>query len=224
MIVNPYPGKFIAFEGMDGCGKTTQCTKAHNFLKAGGEQAIKVKEPDIDVLGGKLIYGLLFERGPVGFSSMIQLQRQGHYFLNRIQHYVQKVVPALKSGVNVLSDRSLASISLDILEPGDLEKLLMAEEYYFKMEEVDFIRPDLVIIYDVDPSVAVQRLKEKDERRRDFFEKPEKLLRTREAYLEFASKFSDFCKVVDATEDADTVFARSTRELLRKNFKLQEWR
>lgn len=223
MIINPYPGKLVAFEGMDGCGKSTQSSKAYNFLLAGGERALRVKEPNKEVLGGKLIHGLLFERGPVGFSSMSQLQRQGHYFFNRMQHYTQVVIPALKSGINILSDRCFASITLDVKEPGDLEKLLEAEEYYFEMEEVPLIRPDLVIIYDVEPSVAIQRLGEKDERRRDFFEQPDKLLRTREAYLEFAGKFGDFCQVVDATDSADNVFANSTRELLKKNFKLPGW-
>lgn len=224
MIPNPYPGKFIAFEGMDGCGKSTQCEKSFNFMLAGKERVKKVKEPNREVLGGKLIYGLLFERGPVGFSSMSQLQRQSHYFFNRMQHYTQVVIPALKAGINVLSDRSFASIALDMQKEGDLEALLAAEEYYFEMEEVSLIRPDLVIIYDVEPAVAVQRLSEKDERRRDFFEQPDKLLRTRAAYREFAAKFSDFCRVVDASEDADIVFVAHTRKLLMEHFGLREWR
>lgn len=224
MIPNPFPGKLIAFEGMDGSGKSTQCEKAFNFMLAGGEKVIKVKEPNKDVLGGKLIYGLLFEKGPVGFSSMSPLQRQSHYFFNRMQHYVQVVIPVLKAGVNVLSDRSLASIALDMQKEGDLEALLEAEDYYFEMEGVPLIRPDLIIIYDVEPSIAIQRLSEKDERKRDFFEKPDKLPRTREAYREFAAKFSKFCQLVDASENADAVFANSTRELLQKNFQLREWK
>ncbi|MEX2090846.1 MAG: dTMP kinase [Candidatus Paceibacterota bacterium] len=224
MIPNSFPGKYIAFEGMDGCGKSTQCAKSANFLAAGKERVTKVKEPNREVLGGKLIYGLLFERGPVGFSSMSQLQRQSHYFFNRMQHYTQVVIPALKAGVNVLSDRSFASIALDMQKDGDLEALLTAEEYYFEVEEIPLIRPDLAIIYDVEPEVAIRRLGEKDERRRDFFEQPDKLLRTRAAYREFAAKFGDFCRVVDASEDADTVFAKHTRELLREYFDLQEWR
>lgn len=224
MIPNPFPGKLIAYEGMDGCGKSTQCEKSFNFMLAGGEKVLRVKEPNKEVLGGKLIYGLLFGKGPVGFSSMSQLQRQGHYFFNRMQHYTQVVIPALKAGINVLSDRSLVSIALDMQKDGDLEALLAAEEYYFEMEEVPFIRPDIVIIYDLEPSIAIQRLSEKDERRRDFFEQPEKLPRTRQAYREFAAKFSDFCQVVDASENADMVFANSTRELLRKNFPLREWK
>lgn len=224
MIPNPFSGKLIAYEGMDGCGKSTQCKKSFNFMLAGGEKVLRVKEPNKEVLGGKLIYGLLFEKGPVGFSSMSPLQRQSHYFFNRMQHYTQVVFSALKAGINVLSDRSLASVALEVGEEGDLEALLAAEEYYFEMEGIPFIRPDLIIIYDVEPSVAIQRLSEKDERRRDFFEKPEKLPRTRQAYREFAAKFPDFCQVVDASENADTVFVNSTRELLRKNFQLRGWK
>src|SRR3989344_6536829 len=103
-------------------------------MLAGGEQVLKVKEPNKNVLGGKLIYGLLFGRGPVGFSSMSPLQRQSHYFFNRMRHYVEVVIPALKAGVDVLSDRSFASISLEGLLGEDFWQLLLAENYYFEME------------------------------------------------------------------------------------------
>ena len=223
MEKNPYPGKYVVFEGMDGCGKTTQCDKSLRYMLAGGEQVLKVKEPNKDILGGKLIYGLLFGRGAVGFSSMSSLQRQSHYFFNRMRHYVEVVIPALKVGINVLSDRSLVSICLDVHSFGDLEKLLEAEEFYFKMEEVPFIRPDLVMIYDIEAEVAIQRLGEKDERRRDFFEQPGKLSQTRHAYKEFAGKFPDFCEIVDASEDANVVFSK-TKQLLHEIFPLKEWR
>lgn len=224
MIKNPYSGKFIAFEGMDGCGKTTQCDKAVRYMLAGGEKVLRVKEPNKEVLGGKLIYEMLFGRGSVGFSYMSPLQRQSHYFFNRMLHYTEVVIPALKAGINVLSDRSLASISLEGLVGEDLWQLLLAENYYFEMEEVPFIRPDLIMIYDVAPEIALQRLSEKDERRRDFFEQPDKLPQTRRSYLDFAKKFMDFCQVVDASESADLVFSKYTRELLQANFQLRGWK
>jgi len=220
---NPYLGKFIAFDGIDGCGKTTQCDKAFRYMLAGGEKILKVKEPNKEVLGGKLIYGLLFGRGPIGFSNMSSLQRQGHYFWNRLSHYAEVVIPALKKGINVLSDRCYASINLDVHQGGDLERLLAIQEYFFEMEEVPLIRPDSILILDVRPETAIQRLSQKDERRRDFFEQPGKLLQTMIAYQEFAAKFSDFCQIVDASEDPDNVF-HSIRELLHQNFELKEWK
>ena len=222
MQTNPYPGKFVAFEGMDGCGKTTQCEKVFRYMLAGGERVLKVKEPNREVLGGKLIYGLLFGRGPVEFSSMSPLQRQGHYFFNRMWHYVEVVIPALEAGINVLTDRSLASVCLEG-NSVDIEALLTAEEYYFEVENVPFIGPDLVIIYDLAPEIAFQRLAEKDERRRDFFEQPDKLPQTRQAYREFASRFNEFCRIVDASGNANEVFSQ-TKELLYENFLLPEWK
>ena len=225
MIQNPYPGKLIAFDGIDGCGKTTQCEKALHYMLAGGENALKVKEPDKEVLGDKLIYGLLFGDGPIGFSDMSSRQRQGHYFWNRLLHYKEIVIPALKKGINVFSDRCFASINLDVHQSGDLEKLLAIQDYFFEKEEIPLIRPDLIIILDLKPEVAIERLSKKDEQKRDFFEHAGKMLQTMIAYQEFAAKFPDFCQLVDASEnDENMVFDRSIRGLLHQSFELQGWK
>jgi len=215
---NPYPGKLVAFEGMDGGGKTTQCNRAFRYMSAGGENVIEVKEPNKQVFGGKLIYSLLFKEGPIGFSDMSSTMRQIHYFWNRMQHFAEIVIPALEKGVNVLTDRCYASVCLDVHQSGDLERLLTIQDYYFQTVGVPLIRPDLIIIYDLKTEVALERLEKKG--RRDFFEQPGKLLQTKMAYLEFASKFSDFCQVIDASQDEDVVFSQFTRELLHQNFEL----
>ncbi len=213
MIQNPYPGKFIAFEGIDGCGKTTQIEMAYDFLAGAGVDLSRVKEPAKYLPSGKLIYGLLFGRDKVKFENMSAVQRQRHYFINRIEHYFHTVIPGLEKGINFLTDRSLVSMALDVKLVPDIDYLLEDEESYFRMAEVPFIRPDAVFIYDLPPEVAVQRLTQKDERRRDFFEQPEKIQRTREAYLEFAAKFPDFCRVIDAQGNVDEVFARTQSAL-----------
>src|SRR3989344_1877843 len=227
MIKNPYPGKYIAFEGMDGCGKTTQCARAFQYLSAQlsvttGEKVIKVKEPNKEVFGGELIYSLLFKEGPIGFSDMSSTMRQIHYFWNRMVHMTEIVIPALEKGINVLTDRCHASVCLDVHQTGDLERLLAIQDYYFQTVGVLLIRPDLTIIYDLKPEIALERLEKKG--RRDFFEQPGKLLQTKMAYLEFAEKFSDFCQVIDASQDEDVVFSQFTGELLHQNFPLTGWK
>jgi len=215
---NPYSGKYIAFEGMDGCGKSTQSEKALRYMQANGEKAILVKEPNKQVFGGKLIYSLLFKEGPIGFSDMSSVMRQIHYFWNRMIHMTEVVIPALAKGINVLTDRCYTSVCLDVHQTGDLERLLAIQDYYFQTAGVPLIRPDWIIIYDLKPETALERLKKKS--RRDFFEQPGKLLQTKMAYLEFAEKFPDFCRVVDASQDEDVVFSQFTRELLYQSFPL----
>jgi len=217
MTSNPFPGRFFAFEGIDGCGKSTQCAMAGKLLLQNKLDVLVAKEPAKYLPSGKLIYGLLFGRDSVKFSDMTPRQRQRHYYINRIQHYFQLVIPALEAGTNLLTDRCLASITLDVEKLVDLDILLEDEESYFRMSEVPFIWPDKIIIYDLPPEEAVVRLNQKDERRRDFFEQPDRIKRNRDTYLEFASRFPNCCRVVDGTGNADEVFARTTR-VLREEF------
>ncbi len=216
---NSLPGVFLAFEGIDGGGKSAQLTRARNFLMACGANFISVKEPT-----DPLIYDLLNGRHPTrNFKDMDQLERQGYYFRDRIQHYRNTVIPALQSGKNVISDRSLVSVALDVEKDGDLEMLMAAEEKMFAEAEVPFIRPDLVLIYDVPVEVAMERLGKK-QRNLDFFERADKIARTREAYREFAVKFPGFCFVIDATDTEEAVFKRYTRPLLHELLRIEEWK
>lgn len=223
MIKNPYPGRFIAFEGMDGCGKSTQAKKTHDFLVEHGEPVLLTKEPNKNFPSGKLIYRFLFGRDSIKFSDMSQIERQRYYFMNRIEHYAQVVIPALKQGTNVISDRSLVSIALDVQKPGDLDWLLADEVSLFAMSEVEFIRPDAALIFDLPPELAVARLGQKDERQRDFFEQPEKMQRTRNSYLEFANTFPDFCHVIEGSRSTDQVFV-DARRVIAQTLRMTEWR
>lgn len=219
MIANPFKGKYVAFEGTDGSGKSAQFTRAKNILTAHGVDAVFVKEPV-----SPIIYDMLFGRHPVrNFKDMGQLERQQHYFRDRIQHYRKTVLPALEAGGHVISDRSLVSVVLDVERAGDLETLLADEERMFAEADVPFIRPDLVLIYDVPVEVAMERLGKK-KRELDFFEQGEKIARTRQAYREFSEKFPDFSVIIDATDSEETVFAKNTRKLLGKIIELTEWR
>jgi len=224
MIKNPYSGKLIAFEGIDSSGKTTQMQRAVNFLRACGLDPIVTKEPNKDFRSGRLIYGLLFGMHGPKFSGMTQLGRQRFYFINRMEHYQHVVIPALEAGRIVITDRSLASISLDVQKSGDLEMLLGDEEDIFKMGAVPFVRPDLVLVYDVPVEVSWERHRAKH-READFFESADLRSRTqqRNAYLEFTSKFRDWVRIIDGQGSEEEVFIR-TREALRRELNLKEWR
>ena len=223
MIKNPYPGKFIAIEGVDGCGKSVQSQLVYDFLIQSGEKVLLTKEPAKYLPSGKLIYSLLFGKHEVKFANMTPRLRQRHYFINRIEHYDRTVIMALKSGVNVVTDRCFASVVFDVQRSGDLDILLSDEECYFEMAEVSFIRPDKIIILNLPSATAIKRLSEKDERRRDFFEQPEKIERTKEAYLEFANRFREFCVVVDGSPNQERVFA-DVRDVVRHEVEVEVWR
>ena len=133
------------------------------------------------------------------------------------------VIPALRSGKHVISDRSLVSVILDVQSSGDLEMLLASEEGMFTGAKVPFIRPDLVLIYDVPIDVAMERLGKK-RRDLDFFEQVDKIARTRQAYQGFAKKFPGFCELIDGTDTEEEVFKKNTRRILQQLLNIQGWR
>lgn len=209
MIKNPHPGKFIAFEGIDGSGKSDQFSMAKEFILKNNKPAYFCKEPGPDRPTGKLVYALLHDKHPkLHFKDMTKVQRQRYYFADRIAHYFYNVIPALESGKNVICDRSFASIALEITSSEELRMLLAQEEIDFKVAEVPFIIPDRILIYDVSPEVAVERLNKKN-RELDYFEQKSKMLQAREGYLMFANEFSDNCRVIDASPSVAEVFDKT---------------
>lgn len=219
IVTNSYKTRFIAFEGMDGCGKSTQLELASHEWP----DFKTVKEPNKDLPSGKLIYGLLFGKHYIAFSQMSQRERQRYYFINRMEHYQGVLIPYLSSKYSVFSDRSLVSVCLDVQRPGDLATLLTDEAEFFEMGKVPFIWPDLTLIYDIPVEIALERLAKKSEQKRDFFEQKDRILQTKDAYLEFAKKFSATCRVISADEDAQTVYTKpnGTRDRIQRH--LEAW-
>jgi len=106
MIKNPYPGKFIVFEGLDGSGSSTQASKLRDWLNRaqkelilGKPRAQLTKEPTNNIIGG-LIRGQLtgdWKTRP----ECLQLL----FAADRSHHLEREIIPLLKDGVTVISDR-----------------------------------------------------------------------------------------------------------------------
>ena len=93
--------RFIAFEGIEGCGKTTQVRMAGEYLAAQGVSCLATDEPGGTPLG-KRIREMLLNIGPDAISPRTELLL---FVAARVQHVQDVIRPALEQGKWVLCDR-----------------------------------------------------------------------------------------------------------------------
>jgi len=92
---------FISFEGIEGCGKSTQAKLLESWLKAQGLQVVLTREPGGPSISEKIRRILLDNRnkGMTDLTELLLLQA------SRVQHLAQVIIPALKAGKVVICDR-----------------------------------------------------------------------------------------------------------------------
>tara|TARA_A100001037_G_scaffold148974_1_gene134568 strand:- start:24496 stop:25119 length:624 start_codon:yes stop_codon:yes gene_type:complete len=94
-------GVFLTFEGVEGCGKTTQLELLYSKMKSAGIPVLATREPGGTNLGKGLRDILLFsEKDSIDIGTELLL-----YEADRIQHVKEVIIPALEKGTNVLCDR-----------------------------------------------------------------------------------------------------------------------
>ena|SRR3989344_6638325 len=148
MYQNPYPGKFIVFEGLDGSGQTTQAGLLSEYFKQLGKKVLLTKEPTKKSESGKKIEDILKHRKTADGGELQRIFAE-----DRNEHLEKEIIPALKEGTNVISDRyffsSFAFGSIDC----DLEWLIGLND--------DFMLPDATFVLMVKPEMAVERIKKR---------------------------------------------------------------
>jgi dTMP kinase len=151
----PTKGIFIAFEGGEGSGKSTQSKLLQSWLEAQGEEVLLSREPGGTELGNDLRKILLdHSTGEISPRAEALL-----YAADRAHHVFSKVRPALESGTVVITDRYFdSSIAYQgagrILIPGEVARISRwATESLF---------PTLTIVIDLPAEIGIGRLKSKD--------------------------------------------------------------
>lgn len=224
MIPNGLPGVFVAFEGMDGCGKSLitemlievferdlrywTLTKepgglSENLLVVGNKrlrpiQVVKTKEPGKDRLWGKRIYEELPK--PVGVHTLDPFGFQKWYALDSAENLETIIVPSLRLGKLVVSDRFRPSMVYGAEDSDDIGELMRINEVIIGRH---FIWPDLILIFDVPVDVAAERLAKKG-RPIDQYERGPVLERVRSNYKLFAENYPN-CYVIDATKSPEEI-------------------
>lgn len=92
---------FITFEGIEGCGKTTQIKRLRKTLKERGISCLMTREPGATKIGLQIRAILLNQKN----TKMVPLAELFLYLADRCQHLNEKILPALSQGQWVISDR-----------------------------------------------------------------------------------------------------------------------
>lgn len=138
-------GRLVSFEGIDGAGKTTQIQMLEDWLKTQDTEYLLTREPGGTPLGVKIRELLLYHPELV----ITALAEAFLFQADRAQHFDKVVIPALKEGKLVITDRSLdASIAYQGYARGVGVKFV---------EELSLVAtqghvPDLTILLDLNPA------------------------------------------------------------------------
>lgn len=205
---NPYQGLFICIEGLDGSGKTTQIDESKKFLATQKSNFIVTKEPNENFLMGKEIQKVLDHKRKI--DSPLEFQKM--YVINRQDHLEKLVIPSLKMGKIVLTDRYFWST----IAYGSLGT---DKEILIKLNQ-NFIAPDLTIFLDVEPQKAIERCK-KSRSSAEFFEKLEKLETIAQTYKWLSMNFNQQILTLNG-EESETKITSQIINLIMKNQKFNQ--
>ncbi|MBS7615779.1 dTMP kinase [Candidatus Bathyarchaeota archaeon] len=162
-------GFFICLEGLDGCGKTTQAKVLVRKLKRMGYNANYTAEPSLGKIGRFIRKYCL--HGDKRVSSIVEALL---FAADRYEHVENEVIPAIKSGKIVVSDRYMySSLAYQGATGLNLDWIRRLNEHA--------LPPDLAIFIDVDPKTVIQRLKPK----KSVMENLETQRKVREVYMKF---------------------------------------
>ena len=152
------------------------------------------------------IYDILFGRdpefclGPGGNLSDVEFQK--FFIRDRVEHYRDVIIPALKSGINAIGDRGIDSTPVYGGNTiADFKRIMDMHEELFAEAGVPLIWPDLIVIYDVTPETAIRRM-ENSKREKDAFENELKVRRVTSNYRALAALYPN-CKLIDAEHEGE---------------------
>jgi dTMP kinase len=193
----------IAFDGIDGAGKSTQVQRLIEFLTARGRSVLSVRDPG-STSAGEAIRGLLL-------NSDLEMHRRCEAFLYmaaRCQLVEERIRPALAEGRIVICDRYLlANVVYQSVAGGESAETL----WELGQIATQGVRPDLTLLLDLPAELAVARL----DRPADRMESRglEYLVQVRNGFLEHVQRAGSRHAVIDASVDIEAMHLQIVKEV-----------
>jgi dTMP kinase len=201
---NPYPGKYYAFEGIDGSGKSTQVEKIKKHLENLGQTVVITSEPQAEGAIQKVIRDALFAKVKIPSRAYQDL-----YSADRAVNHAEIVEPTLKHGNIVLTHRSFwSAVAYGILDLGDeydfsrTSSIITSQGVFAHYHQ--FLAPDKTFYLRVSAKHAVSRLS-KMEKAKDIYEKEEKLAKIVTGYDKVVAEFPEEFVVIDGEQNEEEV-------------------
>jgi len=199
-------GRFVVFDGPDGSGKTTQFRRLSRLARQHGIDVVEVREPGGTPVGEQIRHLLLNPDNQMVLRCEMLL-----YMASRAQLVDQRIAPAREQGALILADRFISSTlayqgaagGLDLEHIHQVGRIALGDHW-----------PDLTVIFDVDEKTAAHRLNplldRMEQKGADYHR------RVRQGFLDQVEAAPARHLRLDATADADTVFAELTEGLTHR--------
>ncbi len=207
-----HPG-FITFEGGDGSGKTTQIQMLHDYLETQNIFHLTTREPG-GSSAAEEVRKILINGAQKKWDSISETLL---FYAARRSHLTDTIWPAIKNGKLVISDRyadSTVAYQLYGYQNTNITKEQL--DILYQMIAGHF-KPDLTIILDIDPRVALSRVQKRGEK--DRFESKGITFheRLREGFRKIASIDSNRCVLINANQSKEQIHQEVIR-LIKDRF------
>ncbi|MFE1839133.1 dTMP kinase [Streptomyces sviceus] len=189
-------GFFIALEGGDGAGKSTQAEALAEWIRAKGHEVVVTREPGATPVG-KRLRSILLDVSSAGLSHRAEALL---YAADRAEHVDTVVRPALERGAVVISDRYIDS---SVAYQGAGRDLSPTEIARINRWATNGLVPHLTVLLDVSPEIARERFTEAPDRLES--EPAEFHARVRSGFLTLAAADPGRYLVVDAGQEPEAV-------------------
>jgi len=202
-------GLFVTFEGLEGCGKSTQAKMLFNFLNKKGIPVIETKEPGGTKIGDEIRKILLDQKN----NGMDYKAEMLLFLASRSENVRLNIIPALEKGETVLSDRFFDSTTayqgygrgIDIDTINNLNHLVVGKAV-----------PDLTFILEIEPNIGLKRSTSFSDSREIRFEEEfisKKIIngklfldRVRDGYYQIAKDNAKRIKLINANRSKEEIF------------------
>lgn len=208
-------GYFITFEGVEGCGKTTQIKLLSEFLTARGISTVLTREPGGCPIADK-IRAILLDAENRAMSPLAELML---YAAARAQHVTEVISPALEAGKIVLCDRFCdATVAYQSFGRGIDRNVIDT----LNIQACQGVSPDLTVLVDCEPAIGLERARRRIEAtsgpREERFELEELSFhhRVRAGYRQLAADQPDRFLIIDGSDSIENIFAIISAQLLAR--------